>query len=218
MSPWIILKERLSIYLWCVIQTINPWRPTEEHSHMETDTRIHLHVFLSVQECPDSAHGLGVARLSQCHDNVDSLNWKARFPARKGVGGRKHHDDVIMSAIASQITSLTIVYSAIYSGADQRKHQSPASLAFVRGIHRDRTKGQQRGKCFHLMTSSWLANSHVPRTPNTSVSGWNGHVWVWNRLQMQLFWGNSSVCTALCDCHEGGCFNHKEYHTNTDEE
>ena len=41
-----------------------------------------------------------------------------------------------MGAIAPQITSLTIVYSAVYSDADQRKHQSSASLAFVRGIHR----------------------------------------------------------------------------------
>ena len=38
--------------------------------------------------------------------------------------------------MASQITSLTIVYSAVYSGTDQRKHQSFAPLAFVRGIHR----------------------------------------------------------------------------------
>ena len=41
-----------------------------------------------------------------------------------------------MGAMASQITSLTIVYSTVYSGADHRKHQSPVSLAFVRGIHR----------------------------------------------------------------------------------
>ena len=41
-----------------------------------------------------------------------------------------------MGAIASQITSLTIVYSTVYSDADQRKHQSTASPAFVRGIHR----------------------------------------------------------------------------------
>ena len=41
-----------------------------------------------------------------------------------------------MSAIASQITSLTIVYSTVYPGADQSKHQSSASLAFVWGIHR----------------------------------------------------------------------------------
>ena len=38
--------------------------------------------------------------------------------------------------MASQITSLTIVYSTVYSGADQRIHQISASLAFVRGIHR----------------------------------------------------------------------------------
>ena len=47
-----------------------------------------------------------------------------------------HYADVIMIAMASQIISLTIVYSTIYSVADQRKHQSSASLAFVRGIHR----------------------------------------------------------------------------------
>ena len=47
-----------------------------------------------------------------------------------------HYGDVIMGAIASQITSLTIVYSTVYSDADQRKHQSSALLAFVREIHR----------------------------------------------------------------------------------
>ena len=41
-----------------------------------------------------------------------------------------------MSTIASLITSLTIVYSTLYSDADRRKHQSPASPAFMRGIHR----------------------------------------------------------------------------------
>ena len=40
-----------------------------------------------------------------------------------------------MGAIASQITSLTVVYSTVYSDADQGKHQSSASLAFVPGIH-----------------------------------------------------------------------------------
>ena len=41
-----------------------------------------------------------------------------------------------MGAMASQITSLTIVYPTVYSGADKKKHQSSAWLAFVRGIHR----------------------------------------------------------------------------------
>ena len=41
-----------------------------------------------------------------------------------------------MGTMASQITTLTIVYSTVYSGADQRKHQTSVSPAFVRGIHR----------------------------------------------------------------------------------
>ena len=84
----------------------------------------------------------------------------------------KHYNDVIMTTIASQITSLTVVYSVVYTGADQRKHQSSASLAFVWGIHRDRgiprTMGQLRGKCFHLMTSScegWSLKSIVKIQP-----------------------------------------------------
>ena len=79
---------------------------------------------------------------------------------------RFHYDDVIMTTIASQITSLTVVCSIVYSGVDQRKHQSSASLAFVRGIHRDRwiprKKGQLRGKCFHLMTSSCSNATSAP--------------------------------------------------------
>ena len=47
-----------------------------------------------------------------------------------------HYSDVIMGAMAFQITSLAFVYSSVYSGVDQRKHQSSASLAFVRGIPR----------------------------------------------------------------------------------
>ena len=47
-----------------------------------------------------------------------------------------HYSDVIMGAMASQITSIMIVYTTVYSGADQRTHQSPASPAFARGIHR----------------------------------------------------------------------------------
>ena len=46
------------------------------------------------------------------------------------------YSGVIMSAILSQIASLAIVCPTVYSGADQRKHQRSASLAFVRGIHR----------------------------------------------------------------------------------
>ena len=63
------------------------------------------------------------------HD-IDSVN------AQKHILCFVHYDDVRMGTIASQITSLSIVYSIVYSDADQRKHQSSAALAFVRGIHR----------------------------------------------------------------------------------
>ena len=41
-----------------------------------------------------------------------------------------------MSAMASQITSLTIFYLTVYSGTDESKHQSSTLLAFVQGFHR----------------------------------------------------------------------------------
>ena len=47
-----------------------------------------------------------------------------------------HYNDIIMGAIASQITSLASIDSAVWLDADQRKHQSSASQAFVRGNHR----------------------------------------------------------------------------------
>ena len=74
-----------------------------------------------------------------------------------------------MSFIASQITSLTIVYSTVYSGADQRKHQSSASLAFVWGIHRGPVNSPHKWpvtrKIFSfddvIMLSRCLNNEHV---------------------------------------------------------
>ena len=56
-----------------------------------------------------------------------------------------HYNDVIMSTMASQITSLTIVYPSVYSGANLRKHQSSASLAFVRGNHRGPVNSPHKG-------------------------------------------------------------------------
>ena len=63
--------------------------------------------------------------------NISNVKWEMTFPSIL-----YHYDDVIMTMLASQITSLTVVYSIVYSGVNQRKHQSSASLAFVREIHR----------------------------------------------------------------------------------
>ena len=64
-----------------------------------------------------------------------------------------------MKAMASEITCLTIVYSTVYAGADQADikapHHWPLCGEFTGDRWIPRTKGQYRGKCFHLMTPSW---------------------------------------------------------------
>ena len=92
--------------------------------------------------------GLEVILQGRCHFakmlwwRGDAATFYRRIPITKiqlYEASMFHYNDVIMSAMASPITSLTIVYSAVYSGAnqhDQRKHQSSESLAFERGIHR----------------------------------------------------------------------------------
>ena len=93
---------------------------------------------------------------------------------------RLHYSDVVMGAMAYQITSLAIVYSTVYSGAYQRKHQSYAPLAFVWGIHRwpvhSPHKWPVTGKCFHLMTSSCFPLNHRSYTENANgLSSWHPH-------------------------------------------
>ena len=66
-----------------------------EHDHIQFDTTLHI-------------------RSSLIGEDV----------AQPYIENRPHYSDAIMGAIASQITSLTIVYSTVYSDADQIKHQS----------------------------------------------------------------------------------------------
>ena len=68
----------------------------------------------------------------------------ARFTSLPSI--KSHYGDVIMSAMASEITNITFVYLIVYSGANQRKHQSSASLAFVRGIHRWPVNSPHKGQ------------------------------------------------------------------------
>ena len=71
--------------------------------------------------------------LIRAETEVEPCKWKLSLATNVAIV--VHYNDVIMGAMASQITSLRIVYSTVYSDADQRKHRSSASLAFVRGIH-----------------------------------------------------------------------------------
>ena len=66
---------------------------------------------------------------------METVKWDRGDHIKTWILKFSDYSDVIMGAMASQITSLAIVYWTVYSSADQRKHQSSASLAFGRGIH-----------------------------------------------------------------------------------
>ena len=79
--------------------------------------------------------------ISTGRQQLTSRHWLAQhiiavYPMKYAPDSYSLRYDIIMGTIASLITSLTIVYSTVYSDADQRKHQSSTSLAFVWGIHR----------------------------------------------------------------------------------
>ena len=89
-----------------------------------------------------------------------------------------------MGEMASQITSLTIVYSTVYPGADQRKHQSSASLAFVRGIHRWPHKWPMTRKTVSILwrhhiscttQQYWIADKDQTSSTKNRPRGWAKH-------------------------------------------
>ena len=112
-----------------------------------------------------------------------------------------HYNYVIMSLMVFQITSLTIVYSIVYSSVFQRKHQSSAPLAFEWGIHRSPVnsphKWQVTRKYFHLMTSSWEFWVYV-----ACVAGWERCMmtsWHGNAFSITgAFWKSPRRLVVLC--------------------
>ena len=74
-----------------------------------------------------------------------------------------------MDTISSQITCLTIVCTAVHSGADQKKHQSSASLAFVWGIHRSPVNSPHKGP----VTRKMLLFDDVIMEPWSLVNPWS---------------------------------------------
>ena len=74
-----------------------------------------------------------------------------------------HYIDTIMSSMASQIPSLAMVYSTVYLGADQRKHQISTSLAFVRGINWWPVNSLHKGPvtCKMFPSDDIIMNTHM---------------------------------------------------------
>ena len=94
-----------------------------------------------------------------------------------------------MDAIAAQITSLTIVYSIVYSDVDQRKHQSSASLTFVWGIHRGPVNPPHKWpvtrKVFPFDDVIMIGGPYMDQTVREQV-------WVWDTMMFR-FIANGTV-------------------------
>ena len=104
-----------------------------------------------------------------------------------------------MGAMASQITSLTFVYSTVYSGADQSKHQSSASPAFVWGPVNSPHKWPVTRKMFpSMMTSSYCA---LPFS--ITIQRTHSHLFPWkSRIRLRMPWLLMSTTRALkLKCH-----------------
>ena len=107
-----------------------------------------------------------------------------------------HHSDVIMGVKSSQITGVSIVCSTYCPGAYQRKHQSSASLAFVRGIHRWPVDSPHKRPVTQIICPfddaimNLKMHSHVAsgRAPLTCSGRW-GVIMLLDRLRGLTYWG-----------------------------
>ena len=92
---------------------------------------------------------LGMTSLHLNHEDTFHITRQLVHPAFNSIWELKqitHYTDIMMSVMVSQITSISIVCSTVFSSADQRNHQSSASLAFVRGIHRWPVNSSHKGR------------------------------------------------------------------------
>ena len=143
----------------CVIDALCDTGFTEKIYLTHRSLNMRIHILMVSLVCVDSIDGTTWANRTLCEnmgriknmywDSVGTcsnrqLGWNSHvctqyhfyqhynYQIRVGVN---HNSDVIMSVMASQLSSLMVVYLTVYSGTDQRKHQSFASLAFVWGLH-----------------------------------------------------------------------------------
>ena len=113
----------------------------------------------------------------------------------------EHYIDVIMTTMASQITSLTVLYSTVYSDADQRKHQSSASLAFVWKIHQDPGEFPAQMASYADMfpfddvirVSSGYWGSHIGIVSKVKTS----RIWRWQRIHIIFSYTHISITVVV---------------------
>ena len=116
--------------------------------HLKTSTDYHLHPtqtfgvhWLSPWYRINCVMKKAVGGPDQCRILQEALD----------IGLLHIYNDIIMGAVASQIVGVSIVYSAVCTGTDERKYQSSASLAFVKGIHRWLVNSRHKGSVARKM-------------------------------------------------------------------
>ena len=119
-----------------------------------------------------------------------------------------------MGMISFQITSLAIVYSTVYSGADQRKHQISAPLAFEWGIHRGPVNspykwpvtrkmfpfdhGVESIRGFALIIISYFRVASLPQCHEVYGHNWPATKIVQNVKWMHTYGNTCYLCAMLC--------------------
>ena len=132
---------------------------------------------------------------------VLSLTWESLF---LGKWPRRHHDslhptwrysDVIMGAMASQITRLTIVYATDYSGGDQRKYQSFASLDLR---HRWPVNSQRKWPVTRKM---FPFDDVFMNDTQCIVYRSSGMQWSWPLGWWPVYWIRTAINYGNVSCH-----------------
>ena len=121
--------------VWCVfcyIFTVNIWITGKQN-----DKQLDEPVMIMIYDTSE----LWIVTIDQGNINIEN-HFTCQVPEKHTI--LEHYSNAVMTVMASQITSLTIVYACIYWGTGQRKHQSSASQAFVRGIHRWQMNSPQK--------------------------------------------------------------------------
>ena len=115
-----------------------------------------------------------------------------------GVDNILHYNDIIMSAMASQITSFSIVYSTFHSDADQRKHPSFASMAFVREIHRWPVNSLHKGPVTRKMFPfDDIIMYNVQGPPLNLIINWSP-CWIFMLISYKTPWFTSECNAWYC--------------------
>ena len=144
--------------IWCLVwystgkKTRNIWKTQLKHSiwHFDLLQMAWQQPLTSMVNFMELARVVSWAKMQLTMSEIkDTQFYVQEWADFQGV--HHHYNNVIMSAMASQITSLAIVYSTAYSGTDQRKHKSSASLAFVRRIHRWPVNSPHKGSVTRKM-------------------------------------------------------------------